>query len=505
MMSAKILVCVSEHQATCGYFSRGHLHGCEVFDHDDEGYAGFGKYLKLHRRIPIYLMTDVVKEDYRYEFLPHAMGRDRREMLERKLKQLYRATPYSAAWLQGREQTKRRDDRYLFAAMTSPELLGDWLKVIEHLHAPLGGIYPLPLVTQLAVEKLALQPGHLLLVSRHSAGLRQSFFGEERLRISRLTPFESGGRPTSVESYAEEIANTRYYLDSLRIAPLDEPLTVAILNLDGSLSGLESLLSGPPNVHCRLLTVGDVAHLIGANPGLLQRYPDALHLQLLGLRAPAANLAPRALVAGHKRYQARRWVHALSAHAATGAALWCGVNFLIQLDYQKQAESIALERRNVHSLYEQVTKQFPASPVGTEELRKTVEMAEALSADAASPITLFSALGRALGASPNVFPTKLTWKAGGKERPSTGNRAASQSGILEAEIRPFKGDYREALSTINQFEEKLKAEPAITSVKVLQLPLSINPNTALSGSTQEIRESATGASFKLELKLREGA
>ncbi len=43
--------------------------------------------------VPAYLMADTVDEDYRFETLPHTTGKDRRDMVERKLKQLYRSTP----------------------------------------------------------------------------------------------------------------------------------------------------------------------------------------------------------------------------------------------------------------------------------------------------------------------------------------------------------------------------------------------------------------------------
>jgi len=51
-----------------------------------------------------------------------AFGADRRDLVQRKLKQHYRNTPYVAAWLLGRDKSKRRDDRYLFSALTNPKI-----------------------------------------------------------------------------------------------------------------------------------------------------------------------------------------------------------------------------------------------------------------------------------------------------------------------------------------------------------------------------------------------
>ena len=74
-------------------------------------------------------MADTVDEDYRFETLPHAFGSDRREMVERKLKQLYRSTP-STAPAPGARGRQARDDRYLFAALTNPESFTPWLQFL---------------------------------------------------------------------------------------------------------------------------------------------------------------------------------------------------------------------------------------------------------------------------------------------------------------------------------------------------------------------------------------
>ena len=99
-------------------------------------------------------MVDAVEEDYRFETLPHASASDRAEMVARKLKQHYRNTPYMAAWLLGRETDKRRDDRYLFSALTNPDLIADWLQPVAARELPIARDYLLPMVSAAWLEKL---------------------------------------------------------------------------------------------------------------------------------------------------------------------------------------------------------------------------------------------------------------------------------------------------------------------------------------------------------------
>ena len=143
MMREKLLICVSAQQATAAFWRAGKIVQLEQFAHDEKGLADFPRVPRAATRTcPCSLMVDAVEEDYRFETLPHSFGSERAQMVARKLKQHYRNTPYIGAWLQGREAGKRRDDRYLFSALTNPEILADWLRVIGGAGAAARGRLP---------------------------------------------------------------------------------------------------------------------------------------------------------------------------------------------------------------------------------------------------------------------------------------------------------------------------------------------------------------------------
>jgi hypothetical protein len=282
-MASKLLLCISNDQATVAVW-RGHrLVSCAQF----ENHGAHG--------LPVQIIVDTVEEDFRFETLPHIRGRDRAEMVARKLKQLYRATPFCSYALQERESGKRRDDRYLFAALTNPDLLTPWLRAIEAAGLPVSGIYPLALVSLSVIEQLKLKHPNLLIVSKNSAGLRQTFFKNLKFRISRLTPL---GKTADVadQHYADEIGNTRMYLDALNVTHVDDTLEAIVLDLDGSLAGLPAaLVRGRPNMQCQLLELNDIHTRFGITVADLQKAADVLHLFLLAEQAPTLNLAPPSL------------------------------------------------------------------------------------------------------------------------------------------------------------------------------------------------------------------
>ena len=186
-MREKLLICVSAQQATAAVWRAGKIAQLEQFAHDDFGLNAFREFIAPHANIPVYLMVDAVEEDYRFETLPHSWGSERAQMVGRKLKQHYRNTPYIGAWLQGRDSGKRRDDRYLFSALTNPDIVADWLRVINGQELPLAGVYLLPMVSAALLDKLQIKTPNLLVAAQHSGGLRLTFFRDRQFRLSRLT------------------------------------------------------------------------------------------------------------------------------------------------------------------------------------------------------------------------------------------------------------------------------------------------------------------------------
>jgi hypothetical protein len=272
-MAAKLLICISANRATAAVWRARRFASVRLFENSEPGWSAFAGFLDGARGMPIHILVDTVDEDYRFETLPHARGSERSEMVARKLKQLYRATPYFSYALHERDAGKRNDDRYLFAALTNPEILAPWLKAIEANGLPVTGIYPLPMASVPLAERLKLEQPNLLLIAKNSAGLRQTFFKNKKFRISRLTPMR-GTADDADSFYAEEVGNTRMYLDALTVTHVDDVLHVAILDQDGSLSGLPAAVAaGRPNVQCHYLSPTDLQGRLGIPAQDLARLP----------------------------------------------------------------------------------------------------------------------------------------------------------------------------------------------------------------------------------------
>jgi hypothetical protein len=492
-MASKLLLCVSNDRTTVAVWRRRHLLSCTRFENNEEGWVAFGKFLRGVHGLPIHIIVDTVEEDFRFETLPHIRGRDRTEMVGRKLKQLYRATPYYSYALQDRETGKRRDDRYLFAALTNSDLLIPWLRAIEVEKLPVSGIYPLALVSISLIERLKLRHPNLLIISKNSAGLRQTFFKDLKFRISRLTPLR-GATNVADQYYADEISNTRMYLDALTVTHVDDTLELLILDQDGSLSGLPSaIMGGRPNVHCQYLDINDIHARFGIPVADLEASTDTLHLYLLGERAPMLNLAPSYLTRTYQRFAVGRWVYAGSGATLAGAVIWSGLNVFQAMGIDQNALTTQRQIQEYQAKYQQVTAQFPDTPTSADNLRHTVEIAEQIRAGVRSPETMFSIISHALDVSPNIQLQRLEWRYGDSTKSDTGaNPAAApaagsgsllQTGIVYGEVTRFAGDFRAAMNVINTFLQVIARDGAVAEVKVLKLPLDVRSSSALNGTT----------------------
>ena len=70
-------------------------------------------------------------------------------------------------------------------------------------------------------------------------------------------------------------------------------------------------------------------------------------------------------------------------------------------------------------------------------------------------------------------------------------------------MRDFRGDFRRAIAAINALAERLRKDPAVENVRVVQLPLNVSPTLALTGNTTENPTQSGSADFKLVVVLRQ--
>lgn len=521
----RLVLCATAHSLLAGVWHAGKLQGSQMFANDDQGHAAFIEFLQRYSSAPVYLIADAVEEDYRLESLPHTSGSANKELIERKLNQYYRGLEYRTAHFINRDKEKRRDDRYLFAALNNAEFMQHWVLDIQKVEAQLVGVYLLPMLSQVIVRQLKLMAPHILLCERLSSGLRQTYLHNGRLRMSRLVPNLPEAANQLGYFYLVETEKTRLYLISQRFIARETPLNLVLASADGKTKAISEAISQEQNLESTDLDLSQFAKGLGLSAQAIQQHPELLHMQLLVNGHEVDNLAPQTLT---KQYQFNQVKQAIKISTVVLGAIGLCVAaalFIQALSYKSDFDQATKDTLIEQHRYDEVAKNFPATPINAADLQTAVELDNALETYPKSPRRLMQVVSAALDKSPQIQLDRLRWTLTNDlnirdedklitiSASKTSTQAVvpqgidttklSELGFITAEILGFTGDYRGALESVRQFEALLKADTRVAAIEVLQEPVNVSSFVNLEGSTTD--EQATQkqpAIFKLKIILK---
>lgn len=520
------LLYLTNDQLTAYQWAKGGNSTGLSFPNDETGWEAFSRHLAGSQNTPIYFLADLIEEDFHRDSLPHVLGSSRRALVQRRLGQFYRDTPYRQAIQQGREEQGRKDDRMLFSALTNVELLKPWLDAILKQKTPLAGIYSPALLSATLIKKLGLAGNNLLLVTHQSSGLRQSFFQGYALKFSRLTPLADHNPDTVADTTARETANTQQFLASARLLPRGETLDAVILADGESLQRLQLSCRDTPTMAHRFFDLAEAAARLGLkNPGSVALC-DPLFLSLLGHAIPASHYAQAEQTRYFRLWQARLVLYILSAGVVAGALLSAGSNSMEALQHYQQSRQMTMEASVTQSQYQAVVQSLPHIVTSPQNMKTAVDIEQMISRNAPAPAQLLGIVSRALDALPQIRIDQLHWQVGtvagtaDPKRPETapapqpgaGGEVApaatmigvpnkpNQTLLIEGEVTPFGNDYRTALESVRLFAAELGKNKQL-KVEITQSPLELRPTEKLTGKAGD-EDADSKALFKLKLIFR---
>ncbi|MDI1298356.1 hypothetical protein [Methylotenera sp.] len=519
----KLVLCATSHSLLAGLWHAGKLQGSQAFNNDDAGHEGFAEFLKQYISIPVYLMADAVEEDYRLESVPHTTGAAKKELVNRKLNQFYRGLDYRTAHFVNRETTKRKDDKYLFVALNNADFLQTWVNLIQAAKVQLVGIYLLPMLSQVLVRQLKLMAPHILLCEKLSSGLRQTYFHNGRLRMSRLVP----NVPTAANQlgyfYLVETEKTRLYLISQRFITRETPLNLVLASLDGSTQHISQGISQEQGIECSDINLSQITKSLNLPTKLIEQMPELLHMHLLASGHVVDNLAPEALTKEYDFSKLKQKIK-LAALLLGVLGLFAAGGMLMQgLSYQSALKEATQDTVLQQRRYDEAAKNFPVTTIGAEDLKAAVELDKTISTYPKSPRRMMQVVSTALEQVPEVQLDRLHWvltndmnskdddkliSLPASSTPTNPAFTADATKLYElayvtAEISGFTGDYRSALNSVHKFVEKLNLDQNIAAVEVLQEPVNVSSFVNLQGSTTDEQTAQTQpALFKLKVILK---
>jgi hypothetical protein len=387
------------------------------FAADEEGLGAFDHYLNSPPDCPLYLVTDVIEEDFRQENAAHVLGRDRRALLERKLAQFFRTTEYRAARVQGRETGGRRDDQVLFCALTNNEQIAFWVNRILAQKAPLQGVLSVPWLLESFADsrKLAHIP-HLLLVNiGHHGGLRQTYLQAGHVKFSRLTSLATIHLNALAETILGECTHTRQYLERLKLLARDQPLEVD-LTVQGEIGEeIGAKLESTSLMRFQLHETGVVAAELGIDPAREDGQGVVFLALMQALRTKGLfNVYGSNLVLRYYRLRQLRKGIILGTSLFFAVVLATSFPLLRDGFKQRQVENrLKQEAKQLSQQYSSVQQNFPEAPIPAQAMQKVVDSVDAIQRQTVYPGGMMGLVSRALVLCPDIRVRNLDWKLTG--------------------------------------------------------------------------------------------
>lgn len=510
---SKHLFYLTSEQLTAYQWHNGRLSGSHTYANDDDGISAFMDYLDSQPVMPALLLTDLVEEDFQRINVPHVAGMGGRKLLQRRLQQQYRETPYRYCEIQGRMAEGRRDDLVLLAALTNPAAVQPWLDALDQLQIPLAGLYSTTLLSSALVRKLGLRDEHLLLLTQQSGGWRQSYFQNGQLKFSRLTAaINRDGQPIDL---GVETAKTQQFLTSVRLMGRGNVLHAVVIAPVSSTPILESQCEDGPETSFRFLSLRHVCSRLRLRSDALKvnelaaQLADPLLLVLLAQQQRGSQYPLGSLRRHYQLWRIRRVLYWGSAVLASASVLWMGANLWMAREAQQQSGQLMAEAANYDQRYRSVMAAMPPSVTSTANMRAAVNVERMLGTQAPTPLDMVSMVSAALEQSPQIRLLQLDWKVSqnGATTPpppaqGDGRQAAPISSallgiptkpeqrlLLEAEILADQDDYRAAVDNMNRFAQQLASNPRLT-VAIDKPPLDTRSSVKLSAKAGPASEDA---------------
>jgi hypothetical protein len=476
------------------------------FEPDEQGLDLFSSYLRSFRNQPVRLLVDLIEEEFRQIRVPLLRGSDRQAILNRNFAKYFRTSEYRFAISQAVEKKTRKEEKLLLIGLTNQSLLEPWLKIIEDTRTPLTGIISLPLLSEDYVKELRSEHRAIIVVSQQvPSNLRQSVFVDGKLVLSRLVPIASFYQGDYASDLLRDVESTQRYLISQRIVDRSEMVAVHIVTNKRHFEKLITRCEDQSNFDFKIHEINELLEREKIEMPDEQDFSSGLYCYM----------ASKKLALNHyARSSERRYFQhhraGLALRVASIALLSIGMGIAAAsaakgwLYQETIAETVLIEQK-YKAKFNQLSENRIDSTTSTTSMQHIVQTVDIIRNQyLRDPEELMVLIGDDISIFPDIRVKKIDWFVSdysnsrsardviwGKRRKAARNfdrsKPKPKSGYfeiarVEGEFLNFDGNYRYALSAVNDLEKAMVESGKYYSVEITKRPLDIESNNRLSGN-----------------------
>ncbi len=525
-MAAKRIFYVTSSDLTAVYCDKGQVNLLGKFGLTDEGAKAFAEMLAQDPDHPSAFIVDIIEEEFRIETIPHVRGADSLRLQNRKAATIFRATTFTNTQITGRERTGRRDDQVLFSSLNKPEILQPWLDEIETAKVPLVGVYSIAILTGMLVNKLKIKHANTLVLSiQNGRLLRQSFFSNGKLKLSRLTPLSSQNHKGVLDDVLGEVNRNKRYLERLQLINFKEPLEVYTLTAGEQLQTLQSGCHNEAQINYHFLDINEIAAKLGLKQALSANEGEWCFAYLLNRRPPTGNYVAADKRAYYSQFLLRKTMVAASIVLAIAATLWGGMDIHAGQDLAIKTAQTEVAIHQATSHLAKANTEKLNSTYHPRTMRAVVEADRLLAQYKPDSLRTLSYIGESLAKHSNIELDRITWghtqttanpeMAAPEPGQDMGMEAAmtepeseietiAETAVIMGHLKVFPGNYQAAFQQIEALLKTLQNNSNIAYAQALKMPLNTDPESSLVGESR-LGAKILPASFELEIGIKERA
>jgi hypothetical protein len=489
----------------------GRLELLARFSGDDAGLAGFREFLAGRSGALFYAVADLAGEDFHEEQIPYLRGNDREQVVQRRLAQRYRDTRLATALSLGAVKGERRNERLLLTSFTNTQQLAPWLDALGEAGAKLAGVYSVPLLAPALAARLGVRGGRAMVVTADSAGLRQCFVEEGRLRFARLERTVDLAPEAFAAFVRTETGRLAQYLSTLRVLPREgPPVHVIVIAPPGQREAFERALVSDARLSFVTLDLAEATRKAGVKGAPAGIGAEQLYLHLAVRRPPREQFARREDRRSFYLWQLQRGLVAAGALGLAACALYAGVFWMDVFGMRSEAAAMRADTQQVTQQYQRITSAFPVRHTTTDNLRATVNEFRNIARRSLMPRDALAYVSKVMDDFPQIELDAVNWRLERQEgrpgaapvAPAAGGAAASGvAQVLELSGRVSvarRSDYRAITTEVQDFANAFRADPAYRILRT-QLPFDVTSEGTLSGDISTASETGEAPRFVIVL------
>ena len=406
-----------------------------------------------------------------------------------------------------------------------------WLKIISDTRTPLSGIISLPLLSEKFVDQLSSDSSAKILVSQEvPSNLRQSVFIDGKLVLSRLVPIASFYHGDYASDVVRDIESTQRYLISQRIVERTDNVAVHILSNKRHRDKLTIKCAEQKFTDYQVHEINQLLEEQKIEVNEEQDFSSALFCYLASKKVAINHYAQSKQKKYYQHHKA-----SLILKVATIAVLAAGIGFTASSLvkgwlYNSTVSETSLVEQKYKAKFNQLSESRIDSTTSTTSMQHIVQTVEILEAGyLQDPEEMLSIISRDISLFTDIRVTGVEWfvsdisdavkanevgwgkavaskktKRSEKKKKQRREKGFFEVANVDAEFINFNGNYRYALSAVDDLEKSMAESGNYFYVEITKRPLDIESDNSLTGdagtNTAEIPNKAE-VSFRVVRKV----